>query len=421
MTPRLYSAADYNAMKRFFLIILTAALSWTHVNAAPWGEEYYPKVDVDLNKTLTNADSDYPLLYKMDKAISDYMNEWSLKGVSLCIMKNDSLVYAKGYGWADVEKKEKMQPYHLLRMASVSKLITAVGVMNLVDRGMLSLEDKVFGPEGILTGGVYDKVARDTSYTKITVEHLLRHQGGFHLEPVFKLGAVKNALRISGEVGQEDVIRYAFTRGLDFQPGTSQHYSNLGYLLLSKVIEKISGMDYEKFIQENVFTPIGCHEMRIGGKNLEDRFKHEVKYYSHGEQSAYGGNDLHLCAGAGGWCGSTMELAKFVASIDGRPESRDIVSYLGVQEMTKYFPENPQMYALGWNDTNPKTGWVRTGTLTGTTAFVKYFPDGECWIFIANTSTWKGPGLSKETAKLIDRCRKESSGLLPKRNLFYYN
>ncbi|MCQ2136218.1 MAG: beta-lactamase family protein [Bacteroidales bacterium] len=414
-------------MKKTVLIILASVLIQSicvrafDAYAKAWGEEYYPKVDVDLNKTITNDDSDYPQLYKVDKLIQAYMNEWSLKGVSLSIMKNDSLVYAKGYGWADVERKEKMQPYHLLRMASVSKLITAAGVMNLVDRGMLSLDDKVFGPDGILKGGVYDKVAKDTSYTKITVEHLLRHQGGFHLEPVFNLYKVRTALKISGPVSQEDVIRYAFTRGLDFQPGTSQHYSNLGYLLLSKVVEAVSQMDYEECLQENVFKPIGCHEMRLGGKDLEDRFKHEVKYYSHSEQSAYGGNDLQLCAGAGGWCGSTMELAKFIASIDGKPESRDIVSVLSVQEMTYFSPERPQMYGLGWNDTNPAHGWVRSGTLTGTTAYIKYFPDGECWIFIANTSTWKGPSLSKETAKLFDRCRKESSGLLPKRNLFYYN
>ena len=84
--------------------------------------------------------------------------------------------------------------------------------------------------------------------------------------------------------------------------------------------------------------------------------------------------------------------------------------------MVEYFDENT--YSLGWNDTTPEKGWSRTGTLSGTSALVKYFPDGECWIMITNSSTWKGPGLAKYTNSLFVSCRESCKGELPCRNLF---
>ena len=78
-----------------------------------------------LNDTLTNAMSEIPELEKMDARIRKFMTRWHIKGASLAITRNDSLLYAKGYGWADEEKGILMEPGHILRMASVSKLLTA--------------------------------------------------------------------------------------------------------------------------------------------------------------------------------------------------------------------------------------------------------------------------------------------------------
>ena len=94
----------------------------------------------------------------------------------------------------------------------------------------------------------------------------------------------------------------------------------------------------------------------------------------------------------------------------------DIISKESVDQMTEYFDEST--YSLGWNDT--KDGyWTRTGTFAGTSALIKYFPDGECWIFISNTSTYKGPGLARHTAELFDKLRAKYSTKFPARNMFY--
>jgi hypothetical protein len=105
-----------------------------------------------------------------------------------------------------------------------------------------------------------------------------------------------------------------------------------------------------------------------------------------------------------------------VAAIDGRPEVPDIISKESVELMTGYYDRDT--FSLGWNDTHPDNGWSRSGTLSGTTALVHYFPDGECWIFITNTSTYRGPGQARYTEALFKQCRELYSSKLPARDMF---
>ena len=384
---------------------------------------------IKLNELITNDMSQIEELEGMDRKVEAYLRKWWMQGASLAIMRNDSLLYAKGYGWADEEKEQKMEPGNILRMASVSKLITAAGIMVLQDKGMLSIKDTVFGPTGILNDTIYK--FRDRNYKKITVEHLLRHQAGFRRDPLFSSRDVMHQLKLDHAPSAEDYIGLVMRQSLRFKPGSWQKYSNFGYLLLSRIIEEVSGMPYEKFIQKEVLQKAGCYDMHIAGIYYEDKRKNEVRYYTNeGEgkyieeynrsgrtvERCYGGNDITLLSGAGAWCGSPIELARFVASIDGRDEVPDIISKEAVRQMTEYMDK--ETYSLGWNDTNPRRGWSRTGTLSGTSALVKYFPDGECWIMITNTSTWKGPSQTKYTDELFKKLRQQYGSKLPRRDMF---
>ena len=386
---------------------------------------------IHLNDTLSNSRSDIPELTGMDRKVERYMSQWALKGASLAIMRNDSLLYAKGYGWADQEEDKRMEPSNILRMASVSKLITAVGIMVLQDRDSLSIKDTVFGPRGILNDSLFNSVIKDKNHHKITVEHLLRHQGGFYRDPLFSSRDVKNQMGLDCPPTKEDFFKLVLSHRLRFMPGDWEKYSNFGYLLLSEIIEKVSGKPYEQFIREDVLFPAGCFDMHIGGSYYSDKRENEVRYYTHeGDgkfieeyndsgimvERCYGGNNIPLLSGAGAWCGSPAEIARLVASIDGRPEVKDIISPEAVAQMTEYFDK--ETYSLGWNDTDPAKGWSRTGTLSGTTALVKYFPDGECWIMRTNTSTWRGPSQARYTDALFKQCREAYSDKLPKRNMF---
>lgn len=420
----------------FTVIALTAVTVFVVSSTRRHDIENYPENEpvrlVRLNDTITNEMSDLPELASIDRKVESYMRKWAIKGASLAIMRNDSLVFAKGYGWADEEKGVKMHPGNILRMASVSKLITATGIMRLQDMGKLSIKDTVFGPAGILSDSLYIKaIKHKKDYYKITVEHLLRHQGGFMRDPLFSSRDVKNQLGLDHAPAYEDFCKLVLRQQLRFQSGTWQKYSNFGYLLLSEIIAKVSGMSYEQFIKEEVLEKAGCYDMHIAGIYYEDKYDNEVRYYTHeGDgkfieeyngsgrivERCYGGNDIPMLLGAGAWCGSPIEIARLVASIDSRDEVPDILSPEAVAQMTEYFDQDT--YSLGWNDTNPEKGWSRTGTLSGTSALVKYFPDGECWIMITNSSTWKGPSQARLTDELFKECRTVCSPALPHRNLF---
>ena len=371
-----------------------------------------------LNLVITNALSEIPELEPMDQVIDSFMDFWSLHGVSLAVMRNDSLVYAKGYGMAD--STTPMTPGTTLRIASVSKLLTAVGVMKLQEEGKLFLDSPVFGPLGILSK--YDSYIRDDNYYLITVEHLLRHQAGFTTrggDPVFSPWTSLDAL-----------LRKQLGRRLSYEPGTWQEYSNFGFLLLSLVIEEVSGQAYETFMQEQVFEPALCRGFRIGGNYLSERLPGESRYYMQPDaekmpsfdgkyalvEKCYGGNNVTGSQGAGGWTGSAIELARMVAVIDGAGPLPDLLSAYSVEQMTHYL--DPDTFSLGWNDTKPYGEWTRSGSFSGTQALVKVYPDGECWIFISNTSSWRGSRFSGNIGTLFMDLRRHFSALLPQRDLF---
>ena len=371
-----------------------------------------------LNMVITNALSEIPELEPMDQVVDSFMDFWALHGVSLAVMRNDSLVYAKGYGMAD--NTTPMTPGTTLRLASVSKLLTAVGIMKLQEEGKLFLDSPVFGPLGIL--GKYDSYIRDDNYYLITIEHLLRHQAGFTTrggDPVFSPWTNLDAL-----------LRKQLGRRLAYEPGTWQEYSNFGFLLLSLVIEEVSGQSYESFMQAEVFEPALCRGFRIGGNYLSDRLPGESRYYMQPDaektasfdgkyasvEKCYGGNNVTGSQGAGGWTGSAVELARMVAVIDGAGPLPDLLSAFSVEQMTTFI--DPDTFSLGWNDTKPYGEWTRSGSFSGTQALIKVYPDGECWIFISNTSAWRGSRFANNIAALFADLRYRFSPLLPARDLF---
>ena len=388
------------------------------------------RVPVDLNATLTNEMSDTSVLRGLDQQIRQYMQEWGLRGASLCIMRHDSLLYAKGYGVRD--KDTPMTPGTLLRVASVSKLITATGIMLLQECGMLSLDDRVFAPGGALER--FSDVIKDDRLYDVTIRHLLMHEAGFTTragDPMFNTRDLMKLYKWSTPPDSETLARTILGRQLHFDPGTMSEYSNFGYLMLSLVIEQVTGEAYEDWIRENVLQAAHCTDMHLAYNYYKDRYPNETRYYMQSNDKAverydnsgilvprcYGGNDIRALKGAGAWVCSVPELARFVASIDGQDEVPDILSRESIESMT--FTTDSVTYGLGWNDISEEGIWTRTGTFSGTSALIKNYPDGECWIMVTNTGTWRGPHFTKWTSSLFRRLREQYSAVLPARDFFY--
>lgn len=401
--------------------------------SSPSKEEKDTISHVHLNNSLTNAMSEGDAYHEMDSLIEGYLKRWEINGAQLVITRNDSLFYARGFGYADKEKGIKMQPNMVMRFASVSKLITAVGIMKLWEMHKLKMSDKVFGEKGILNDTLYNNSIKDERYYDITVEQLLRHKAGFNNyagDPMFSTRYIIMQNHLTTPPDHKTLLRILLKRHLGYTPGQAKCYSNLGYMLLSMIIEKKSGMKYEDFMQKYVLHPAGCFDFHIAGTYYEDRRPNEVKYYMHqgsvnvyeynnsGKMvpRCYGENDVPRLAGAGAWCGSAAELSRLIVSIDGIPYVKDILSKKSIEFMTKEQPDHN--FSVGWNYTANGKPWIRTGSLSGTSALVLKYPDGQCWILITNTSTWKGHGFSNDSMAFFEKLRKKYMDRMPKKDLF---
>ena len=386
-----------------------------------------------INAVITNEMSDCEGLVKMEKDVKYFMQKWQIRGMELAVMRGDSLLYAKGFGVADQSTEEPMRPGTIMRVGSVSKLLTAAGIMKLVEDGKLRLSDKVFGPHGILNDTLFTNNIKDKAYFDITVEQLLRHESGLTIrrgDPMFRMRDWMTIYRLTEVPDQEKLTSIAVRQRLGYAPGKGHEYSNFGYLLLSMIIERKTGKDYEKWMQEHVLEPAGCMDCHLAHNSYEEKMPGETRYhmqdndppvpkYDNSADSVvrcYGGNDIRLLKGAGAWVMSAPELARFIASIDGKPGVPDILSKKSVREMTAHSEDHK--FGLGWNSVDPKKGWQRTGSLSGTSAYVTVFPDGECWILISNTHAWKGPRFSRTVHNFLQQCRQRYSAKLPENDLF---
>lgn len=387
----------------FFLIV-----SRCSVQIGPH-EVYNSNEELDtngLNFIISNELSKFSGSSFIEKEATEFLQQWNLAGMSMSIVKNGKLVYARGFGYADTEAKLQVSPGNLFRVASVSKLITAVAIMKLVEKKAISLDSKVFGPKAILKDPVFKSVVDKRIYN-ITIRQLLAHTGGWSThygDPAFNSLVVLEKTGETGAATMDSYCRFVASRKLHFEPGTRSSYSNMGYMFLGKVIEAVTGRKYEEFVRNDIMKPIGISDMHIGRSYLTDRRFNEVKYYESEESpmipafdgsgrvvpKPYGGNPIELLGPAGGWICSSVELAKLMVQIDGLRTVPDIFPQNLINQMVE---EDELRGPLGWKVVKENGDWIRTGSMAGTSAIMKRQSNGFCWVVIINSSSWKGPRL----------------------------
>ncbi len=386
----------------------------------------------DWSASLTNELSDWPALANMDREIERFIGRWNIKGMSLAVTRNDSLLYAKGYGWADMEAGKKMTPKNIMRMASASKLVTAIAVMRLVEDGKLNLNSRVFGPDGILNDTAYTNAIKDKRLFDITVDHLLQHKGGFGMgagDPMFNTKDIISAKKLDAPPTNEELTEIVLGRKIAFTPGQGFRYSNFGYMLLSLVIERVTGKSYWDYVEEEVLHPAGCYHFRPATNYYADRSENEVHYYGpdtvaveeyNGSgrmvERVYGGSNVNGLMGAGGWCASASDLARLVAATDKYPHVSNILSNESIDSLTAYAKEG--RVSRGWSEIDEYGKWRRTGTLSSTHTLIERFPNGECWVMITNSGVWTGHNFSRDMTRLISNLRSRYADRFPHRDLW---
>lgn len=182
---------------------------------------------------------------KIDEFIKAEMEKQKIPGVSLAVVKDGRLVYAKGYGLANVEHQVPVKPETIFQSGSVGKQFTSMAVMMLVEEGKVSLEDKI------------NKYFTDApaEWSNITVRHLLTHTSGMTDYP--------KDFNFRADYTEDDIYKRIKTVPLAFQPGEKWAYSNLGYVTLGILINRVTGKFYGDFLKERVFNPLGMTTARI--------------------------------------------------------------------------------------------------------------------------------------------------------------
>ncbi|GIW72493.1 MAG: hypothetical protein KatS3mg102_2035 [Planctomycetota bacterium] len=279
-------------------------------------------------------------LSSLDEVMRRYMSERRVTAAQLAVMRRGELVFSRAYTWGPASLRPTTTASRL-RIASISKPITALAILRLVDQGRLSLSSPL---AAVLPAAV---APLDPRIRRITIEDLLWHRGGWQIDdqrdaqgrlvrrglgfdPMFQDRVVAALLRAGRlPIESEDVITFMFRlQRLQFDPGTAQSYSNFGFNVLGRVIEELTGQDYESYVREQILLPLGLRSFRIGRAPLAEQLPGEVLYLDardavsrdvHGSDALvpnqYGGWNLANMDSHGGWVCSAEELVRLAGAV----------------------------------------------------------------------------------------------------------
>lgn len=367
----------------------------------------------DLAAYNVTAGKQHPGFENYDRSMRDFMQKHAVPGASIAVTDGGNVVFAKGYGYADLAEKEKVKPTSLFRIASLSKPITAVAILQLIEQQKLDLDDKVFQ---VLDDDfrIATEDGSDARLKDITIRQLLEHRGGWDrsksFDAMFQSVRFAQSSGVSPPADPKTVIRSMLSQPLDFRPGSRYAYSNFGYCLLGRVVEKMTNQTYEAYVQEHVLKPLGITSMQIGATRLDARKNHEVRYYhpqtgtsvfaedlDQTVPSPYGAWYLEAMDSHGGWIASATDLAKFAAAFDD-PANCPILSPQSIEMMHRR-PEDdgaeeengepsPVYYSLGWNNRvldGERVNHWHTGSLPGTATIMIRRHDGKNFVALLNS------------------------------------
>jgi len=189
---------------------------------------------------------------ELDAYLEKLVNSGTPQGLSMVIVKNDSIVYRKGFGWADGPRKIQATPQTVYHWWSITKIPTAMAILQLQEQGKLKLDD----PVSKYLPFFKVKYPSDKS-TAITLRQLLNHSSGI---PDANALSFTKWIHHDGEppVDQTAFIEKVFPKyaTLEFEPGENTAYTNIGYMLLGAIIEKVSRQSYRDYIRHHILEPL---------------------------------------------------------------------------------------------------------------------------------------------------------------------
>ncbi len=282
----------------------------------------------------------------IDQAMQEFMTRIGAQAGTVAISKDGKLLFSHGYGWSDKAKAKQTQPDALFRIASVSKPITAAAIKNAIRANELSYDTKAFEYIGIKPPG--SKEIADPRILTITVRQLLNHRGGWDrdksFDPVFEFRRVEQEFRLARPAGPRDVIQFMLTQPLQFAPGERSSYSNFGYVVLGRVLEKAMKKPFIECLEESIFKPLQITDIKLGHSSSSKRDPREV-WYPVGDYAL----SMEVMDANGGMIASAPALCQFLDA-----------------------------YWIGGDPRKPRQrgSWTFFGSMAGTTSMARQRNDG---------------------------------------------
>lgn len=319
-----------------------------------------------LGLSTTVQAQDTPAAFADAQAfIERAMAESDIPSVAVAVAHNGRLVYSRGFGWANIERRIAATPRTMYSLASISKPMTATAFMQFVEDGRIELDQPANAYLG--AGRIHSRV---WDASKATVRRVLSHSAGLPLHYEFFYEGEDHPRRST----DEGIARYGF---LIAEPGTTYQYSNLGFGIVERMMEHVARREYGDLMEATVFEPLGMTRTTVStGAGLDDSVA--VRYGPDDEAIPYYDFDHR---GGSAVYSSALDLVRFGLYHLGRlddatPILADSTLRLMHRPATPGDPNNG--YGLGWSIMDDDGGYQRishTGGMPGVSTGLYLYPE----------------------------------------------
>jgi D-alanyl-D-alanine carboxypeptidase len=282
--------------------------------------------------------------------------------MSVTVADDGVIVHDAAFGHRVAGGRQLTAPTDRYRIASISKVLTSIAVLQLVEQGRLGIDQ----PVGWALAGYLGAAPTDPRIADITVRRLLSHTGGLGIGETLTFGGVVSSCPEAGARVLSGALGYA--------PGTGYVYANLGYCLLGLLVEQVTGRPYTSVVQDGLLSPLGIGDMAMGatyGTGPSD--------VSHWTRA--GTTYMEVLWAAGGWLATSSDLVRVLDSLDPTKPGYHPLSASTTASMCQqsgFLDEPDRWYGLGLICFYGGQ-WGHTGTLESAHAIVLHRPDGITW------------------------------------------
>jgi CubicO group peptidase (beta-lactamase class C family) len=312
-----------------------------------------------------------PNVPRMEQVIQSYVEKKQFMGAVL-VARGNNILLDKGYGYANLEWNIPDSPKTKFRLGSITKQFTAASILLLQERGKLKVTDLV---------KKYMSAA-PAAWDKITIFNLLTHTSGI---PSFTSFSDYHSIE-PFPITPEKLVAQFRDKPLDFQPGEKYSYSNSGYVLLGYLIEKISGESYAKFVEENVFKPLGMKDSGYDSNTaiIPDR----AQGYTRGPEGLANAGYINMTVpfSAGGLYSTTGDLLRWEQGLFGGK----VLSPESLKEMTTPF-KNDYAFALAVHTVNGHRVIDHGGGIEGFNTMLAYYPEEKLTVAVLGNLNGQAP------------------------------